>query len=100
MFRSSYLFAFFVFILLSVSRCFKVLSLLTNITFNQFKSLYHIFNCATFMVKKDGLTIRNIWKRPVAFVLAFFLLFFYYVLHKFTQRRSEKKTLSFDDKFS
>ena len=43
------------------------------------------------MLKTDGLTIQNIWKRPVAFVFAVLLLFFYYVLHKFTQRRSEKK---------
>ena len=51
------------------------------------------------MLKTGGLTIRNIWKRSVAFVFAVLLLFFYYVLHELTQRRSEKKP-SFEDKFS
>ena len=71
--------------------CFHVSSLLTNVIFRQFKSLYQISNCAVFMLYEDGLTIRNIWKRLGAFVFAVLLLFCYYVLHELTQRRSEKK---------
>ena len=43
------------------------------------------------MLYKDGLTIRNIWKRFVAFVFAVLFLFCYYVLHELTQRSTEKK---------
>ena len=43
------------------------------------------------MLYKEGLTIRDIWKRPVAFVFAILLLLSYYVLHELNQERSEQK---------
>ena len=36
--------------------------------------LYQIFNKANFIVYKDDLTIRIIWKRQVTFVFVFFFL--------------------------
>ena len=53
------------------------------------------------MLYKEGLIMRNIWKRLVAIVFAVLLLFCHFLWHELTQRRSEKKKkLSFDDKFS
>ena len=52
------------------------------------------------MLYKEGLIIRNIWKRLVVIVFAVLLLFCQFLFNELTQRRSEKKKLSFDDKFS
>ena len=68
--RSLDLFTFLSFILSCVSHYFFVLSLLTYIILSQFKPLNQISNSAAFMQFKDGLTIRNISKRVVAFVFA------------------------------
>jgi len=52
------------------------------------------------MLYKEGLIIRNIWKRRVVIVFAVLLLFCQFLLHELTQRRRARKKLSFDDKFS
>ena len=51
------------------------------------------------MLYKEGLIVRNIWKRLVVIVFAVLVLFCQFLLNELTQRRSEKKKI-FDDKFS
>ena len=101
LFRSFYLFAFFVFILFFVSHCFYVLSLLTNIFFSQFRLLsISNFQMRCFHALEGGFDYAKYSKRLVAIVFAVLLLFCHFLWHELTQRRSEKKKLSFDDKFS
>ena len=86
--HSSNLFTFFVFILLFTSHYFEVLFLKIYIILT-FKLLYQIFNSVDFIIYKDGLTIRIIWKRQVAFVFAFFRIIVITRIDSMKERVSE-----------
>ena len=104
MFRSFYLFAFFFY--KSLFFCAQVIvytfypywPILFSASLDYCQ--YQISKYAVFMLYKEGLIIRNIWKRLVVIVFAVLLLFCQFLFNELTQRRSEKKKLSFDDKFS